>query len=287
MPVRNIFKILAACLAVSAFSSVHADVCNGDLIVVRHAEDNQPKKGAKHLLRHEGDMHAEAYSHLLRQSSSKWISSIPPFKDATGVKENICPITTILSSHCSGNCEGGDLGYSTNPYQTVIKLRDALRTEGININIQTKDKNNVDFTDNYPWSNQSFLSLLKAEPDHQSTLLSFSKEALWASDDPFKANRNGLLIKLLNPHAKDYESNKQRIDNAGSPHFNWIYVFEDQQSDHTFNKVKVYIQLYGINGDKNPQCIGDLHTDYSQIQILKLYQIPDNGNIDTGLKCTW
>ncbi|HLX52299.1 MAG TPA: hypothetical protein VKR58_00060 [Aquella sp.] len=249
MNIKNLYKIFAACLALSlASSAVYAAAaapCEPAVVVVRHAEDNDPKPGKPHELTGSGWAHAWAYA-----------NSLPGLLKELGY----CEPNHFVSS---------DMG-SLNPFNTVKPYADRKK-KGVHA-----DFNGTPLVPKFNWNNRDFLSSL-IKPG-QSTFMALSKEAIW-SDNNGNVDPKRALISFA-PGEYNYINS--------TPHqqpFNLVYVFTNQDTiTKQFKDVDIYLQLYNPPA-KHPYTKKMVNCEFRAngkdwLQIYKLEKFHHGQNFD-------
>ncbi len=172
---------------------------------------------------------------------------------------DVCPFTKITSL------------YTPNPKATVKSTAAAA-------NISVKDEPNF------------VLPILDKDA---STLLVLNRQTIWGKESNIpEPVSNSFLGKIAGSNA----TIKQMIKHAGSPRFNYLYVFKNQNADGTFNDASIYIQMY--NTDKKKfVCVGRLKKDDFTnheapiVDIVALEKFPDSAtsfdHITKQYNCYW
>jgi hypothetical protein len=229
MMIRNVSRILAACLALSTFASAAYAACKPGVIVTRHAED----RADVHELTEAGKSHARAYEDYLP-------ALIANIKDANG-NPVYCYIDHFVSS---------DRG-SPNSFNTVRKLAEASGKydEEKHIDKIVSSFKGVDLTPGaWVWKDPEFLDSLVA--NGTSTFMAASKEALWGDN----MDKDSLLNILANK-----ESDRNYLRAIKSPFHNQIYIFSDPDPvTKRFNHVDMYLELFKHktwNGWADTHCV--------------------------------
>src|SRR5579863_632003 len=206
---EKLLSVFATCMALSVVSLVYAQEtplydyvkpndeapCIEALVVVRHAEDNDPKSSEKHELTTGGKAHAQAYKELVGLLTRML---------------GICPVYYFVSS---------DRG-SENPYMTVKPSADYYgyfyNNQVVSDFTHTDPNTGQSKTDkldiNFNWSNPDFLSSL-IKPG-QSTFMALSKEIMGHGGD------DGLALSSFT----NKKHNREYIRlTAGEMPFNHVY----------------------------------------------------------------
>ncbi len=237
MNTKKICRLFAACLAFGAASSeVYA--CTSVLAVIRHTEDNDNNPSN---LNAEGRAHAEAYTHLFRKDSSRWIGNSNALKNKI---PDICEFKKVIAIQ------------TTNPMDTAQLIASGL-------GLVMGNSSYVD--QNTWWGDTGFLQRLYTSG--VSTIIVLNRQELWAKKNGKETpDTDAFLINVL-------RSKKQyKITAAQSPKFSYVYLFTNPNSEHKFDDVDVLIQKYNNN-----KCYMRLDTGSAKVVIDDLEQMPDEG----------
>jgi|GEM_PF-5390914 len=208
-----------------------------------------------------GWAHGAAYGHLLKVGGGDSFPRLDTLLQ--GEISNICPFSKIVSY------------YTTKPRNTAEKIRDNLGGEIEGVELKGSDK----------WPHLDKAPKLE---EGASTLVVLNRQAMWGKGgNP----DGGTFLDLV--VAND---NRDKIIKAGSPMFNFLYIFKDQTTDgfRSFKNVFIYVQKYDYwdakaNSYKTNQCNLRLHNGSEKwpLTISALTPMPYNGLVNSGWDCTW
>jgi len=166
------------------------------------------------------------------------------------LNEEICPFTQIISLNTSA------------PEQTAAPTANQANLIAKNV---------------------SDVVLPKLEKD-TSALLVLNRQAIWGNCDTTPC-KGTFLDKVVG--GNNIAALKQMIQRTGSPRFNYMYVFKNQNLDNnTFNEAAVYVQLYDSDKIKNA-CRGRLKsTDINNGDTLRISGLEKFVDIK-DIHCEW
>ncbi|MCE3269304.1 MAG: hypothetical protein K0R49_1556, partial [Burkholderiales bacterium] len=166
-----------------------------------------------------GWAHAAAYGHLFKLFAST--DKYPRLNDLMN-NGTLCPFKSIVSY------------YTGKPKQTAESIRDNLDLSGYEI-----------------WGSDSKPNInIPERKAGISTILIMNRQSLWGEGG--KPDKGTFLDRAI-----PYGSERDKIIKAGSPMFNYMYVFT-YQNNTTLNNVSIFAQKYNYSGRTN-QCNVRLH----------------------------